>query len=399
MYSDHAYGYAPHHDEVDALRNQYAPMGRQPPPPSHHTPPSQQGPSYRVETSPTFMVGERGLDTSMHADSSRMTGPSLPEPRRPFLGDPPRYTSASAPSLPTSREELRHIMDVAGNRTTAGLYAVAKLRYWMNERQGSYLDVTDVEKELRNYRVPQWFREEYDVPRTTKDRIRAIRRETGATVQVPSPTDPLEKWLRYINDNAGSHILVRHVGRHPDTGRANENDIRGYIMVNQMSYVETPGLSRDERRRARVEVFRLLAQTLRSHAHYTAELACLGSIVAPTFSPNAYIGPYPFHVDDIVRHAADCGVSPDSLHPAWTGWALHHHGTPSNAGVVQPAAPPDPGPADVETPLALPEGPGAPAAGNDDVTTTPAPPPAPLADAPVVGDGDVTMHESALPPP
>ncbi|OJT04874.1 hypothetical protein TRAPUB_4369 [Trametes pubescens] len=297
---------------------------------------------------------------------------------RPFLGVPPHYSAADAPPLPSNAADLRHLMDVASQRTTAGLIAAAKLRYWMKDRQGSRSD-NEVDAALRQYRIPQWFREEYEPARVSRARERARLREVGAVISRPTPDGSFAEWSRYLNEGPEPNVLNRHVRRNAETNQVEEDDLRGYLTASRLAFVITPGIVRDEKRPMRQEVFRLLAQVFQSRAHYEAELARTNLAVHPTLNLAAYSGPLPPTLDDVIRHAADRGVAPAMIHPELAAWAARY----ANSTLPAPAPVT---PTEEEEPVA--GGSGAQASDGDETPST-----TPTGPAPTSGDVDVVMQE------
>ncbi len=307
MYSDMAYGFMPHYDQGAALVEHYAPTVRPPPP-------SQQPPPPPPPTYPSTAAA-RTLSSSMHARAE----PPTPS-GRPFLGSAPQYGAGNAPPFPTTVDDMRHLMDAVSQRTTAGLIAASKIRYWMKERQGARPS-NEVEVLLRQYRVPQWFREEYEPLRAARARERARLRESGAVISRPPPEGPYHEWVNYLNNGPEPNVLQRHVRRNPTTNRVEDTDLHGYLTAGQLAFVESPGVEREDKRTLRTEVFRLLAQIFMSESRYREELAAAGCAVHPELKLSAYTGPIPPTLGDVTRHAANCGVSPDTLYPDLTAWA------------------------------------------------------------------------------
>ncbi|KAH9848053.1 hypothetical protein C2E23DRAFT_889499 [Lenzites betulinus] len=292
---------------------------------------------------------------------------SIPVSVRAHLGPPPWYTAQNAPSFPTTVEELQLLMDVAEHRTTAGLHAITKIRFWRSQRQGQ-APQNAVEQLLHHHRIPQWYRDDYDGSnRVSKSTQRARLRETGAIMPRPAADAAPADWIHYLQHGPEPQALMRHVRRDPSTGEINALDLRGYLMASRMATVDSPTMTTSEKRRARQDLLRLLALLFTDAPTYAGHLHRLGCTPSDVLLPLAYPGPFPSSFDDVARHATRCGVSPGCMEPELASWAaFHQESVPPLDVVAQPIQPPTR--IDDEAPVHAADGSGASAPGGDYTT-------------------------------
>ncbi|KAL1937190.1 hypothetical protein VTO73DRAFT_14489 [Trametes versicolor] len=356
-YADHAYGYAPHFDPTQQFVEYYGNRGGYRPPSPRRRSPS---PPSRRRSPPS-----RGrLSRAPSPGPSRARSPG----RRPLKGSeipPPQYFKHDAPPVPRTREEIKRVIDTAQRDTVGGAHAVAKLRYWNAVAKLRYwnngyhqktLAITpEVERELKAYRLPQWHRDAFE---TTKGRADKGRLETGREDKGKArATSPLMKeppaeadvptWTRYAETHPA--LLPRHIER-DESGAIAPNTVAGFVLANRFTSIGN-AVPYVLRKRTRLTLFRLLAEALASSQHYAAELQRVGVTPADTMGIAAYTGPFPPTLDDVIRHASQCGIAFDNVEPALSAWATHYvrrasapgatttpADTPSNAGGDAPPA-------------------------------------------------------------
>ncbi|KAI9059529.1 hypothetical protein FKP32DRAFT_1679613 [Trametes sanguinea] len=267
----------------------------------------------------------------------------------------PRYsaTSRNAPPLPSTVNDLRAVIEAAQIPGPIGLNAVAKLRHWSRLTKDRGYQQNAVSRELNAYRVPQWFKEEYEPERLDRER----HRPSGSTQPEPKPEDGVDAWMQYLATHTA--LFPRHVRRAPN-GAPDPVTTQGYVWVNQIATMPL-SFEADSRKKTRNHLFRVLAQLFQSSEHFAAELARVSVTPAPTFRVTAYDGPIPPTVDSVLQHVALCGFTPARVEPSLAAWAdLYQSSAPPSRTAAEPAShiPPTPATAEAKAPAMDTDAPG-----------------------------------------
>lgn len=204
----------------------------------------------------------------------------------------------------------------------------------------------------------------------------------------PSPNADIPEWTRYLN--AHPELLRSHV-RRDDRDRVEDENVRGYVWVNRMSYLESVIRDVRMRKRTRTALFRRFAALFSSAEHYQGELERVGVTPANRFSLTPYNGNIPPMDDDAIQHAARCGITPSIINPPLTTWAAAYRSSDSTLGMAVQPANTQPGQAEAQTPAASVHGSGAATPRGETTTTSPA---APEPGPSHVTERDVEMGDS-----
>lgn len=292
---------------------------------------------------------------------------------------PIRFTSRNAPPLPDTREEMQAVLTVAEQDSPNGLQAVGKLRYWSSKLHEPGYQLNDVERELAvSFRLPNWYKEKYSPQRLERNQPGP----SGATKAEPRPQDKCELWLSFLTDKPA--LLPRHVKRDAETKLPDPLTVRGYVWANRFATLELSAVATADRKSTRNRIFRALARLFRDPEHYTSELDRLGVVPSATLSITSFPGPFPPSPDDIVRHAAQCGITLGAgTGPGLTAWAVHYHDSTLTHG-ENATAPPAPN-----------DGSGASTPGDEHTASAQPVPPCGASTAP---SGDVEMQDSVPQP-
>ncbi|KAI0361864.1 hypothetical protein OH77DRAFT_1584380 [Trametes cingulata] len=349
-YGDAAYGFAPHYNPTMAFVDHFAPVA------------TVGAPSIPVRATTTTRAPIAQPAHPTMAPTATRTSQGGGAGHVPLF----RYTAANAPPLPASIEEVRQLKVAAEMENTQGMRAIAALRWWISQRQSKGYQPNDIEKEVLRFRLPTWFKEKYEPKRHAKDEQRA----RGQLLAEPRPTDPTEVWVRYLNERP--RLLSRHV-RRDARGRVDESMVHGYVHANRMASIQVA--DQTVRRNTRSSLFELLATLFRDMDAYADHVQRLGCPVAPRYNPVAYNGPVPPTLDDVVRHAAQCGVSTVTLPPAARRWAEFHSLSLAPVAAAQPVpVPPSQGTTEAQAPAEATDGLGAATPGGVLPNTTQAEP-------------------------
>ncbi|KAI0349055.1 hypothetical protein OH77DRAFT_1525959 [Trametes cingulata] len=121
-----------------------------------------------------------------------------------------------------------------------------------------------------------------------------------------------------------------------------------------------------------------MAQAFHDAEWYESELVRTHSVVARHPDPRPYPGPFPPMLDDVIRHAANCGISPDLVAPALSDWSAYFRHNVAPAGEPQATGPAADRPGDNATRTTITasaDGLGAATPGDDNTATTQQEPP------------------------
>lgn len=281
-------------------------------------------------------------------------------------------------------------MTQAQSDNAIGHVALSKLRYWLSRIHNKHRDGEEPSASetwlLRNYRVPRWYGEKFDMRRANTEKAR----QQGTLIPEPRVEADEIEWQRYLDANPVQ--MRRHI-EHDVSGRCPLNAVQAFLTVYRIALFDTSLCDKKDRQPNRYLLYQHMSEAFRDADWYKSELVRTNSVVSPNPLPAPYPGPFPPTLDNVVRHAALCGITPTHVASALAGWSDHYtRNAPSTGVVAQPApAPSGPENAEAEVPATTTDGLGATTPGDVHTATTQPEPPSGVSGDPNV---DVEMQEN-----
>ncbi|KAL1937596.1 hypothetical protein VTO73DRAFT_13091 [Trametes versicolor] len=338
------------------------------------------GSSHRA---PPREAEQGGRDDQPRASTSGAPARALPQ-------DPLRhYTKHDAPPFPATLQDVQDVCTQAQTDNATGQIALSKLRFWMSRihdkhKNGETPSTTELWLQ-RNYRVPSWYAENFDVRRSYAEKAR----QQGTLIPEPHIDADEMEWQRYLDANPAQ--MSRHVARDANA-RCSIQAVQAFLTVYRIALFDTSLCDKRDRQRNRQLLYQHMAQAFRDAEWYESELVCTNSVVSVDPHPAPYPGPFPPTLDDVVHHAAHCGITPMHVASALAGWSDYYtRNAPPFGAEAQPApVPSDQGNAEAEAPATTTDGLGAATPGDVQTATTQPEPPSGVSGEPSV---DVVMQE------
>ncbi|KAI0660127.1 hypothetical protein C8Q70DRAFT_1053358 [Cubamyces menziesii] len=277
-------------------------------------------PTIATTTMHTTAMATVAVPTSLRLRAYHPAGPSTVAQTAHTAHNTTVLAAQQAPAPPALRKpttvaEAQEIINYTQIDDDTGRRAVLKIKGWLKAIQVKGYQPNEVDRELLSFRVPEWYKEHFGENTRPNPRARVNMAD-------PRPTDSYETWQQYVT--ARPEVLRRHVQRAPD-GTFDEDTLRGYIWATQMATLGAHATATmKQRKNGKRIAFIQLATILQSPEKLATELQRAGAQPAATFQPQAYTGPLPPTLEEMARHVARCGISPDRLDVVLTKWAAHH---------------------------------------------------------------------------
>lgn len=168
------------------------------------------------------------------------------------------------------------------------------------------------------YRVPLWYSDSQRLNKKPGNR----RKSKATTAPAPPALNAgVQAWISYLD--ADKKFRPRGLDWSSET--KTREAVEGYLIIRQLAPLKIA--SKEEARRIRNMPIRVICEYFaQDSSKYLARVTGLGGVIAATWAPTPFPTPANITADAFVRHAAECGLTPEmaegAVHAFASGWVL-----------------------------------------------------------------------------